>query len=630
MVDEVKKTINLDALKSKKYDAFKTKFELMDDEKKSIFLKDADKNRDGKVRKHEMKEAASAFMVKEGQRMQAEIVKDIELKKQQALEPPPKSKEEIDKEWQAQVEACKKEDAAIAEKLKKEAPVAPPEEQVSVMQKPVFKPKYSKAEQGSIDENKIYTVKDKDSLYKIVKEQLPDADAKEINAAIDKLHKDNLEKGLVGEDKGRIFAGQKLDLSSIVKKDEAAGAKDGKKEEKPAAAEAKFKPETKIKDGVKTFTEPDPVTGKPLREIKYDVSGKEEKIQSSTTFDPETGKPLSKTNYENGKVNEVTTYDPKTGNKKEELSYWEDGRTLSYKNVYDPSTGNALKTFDYEEDGKTLTYIKTYDPKTGKSKELLHFLDDGKTPDYRMIYDADGNAVKRLDYKEDGKTVDKTVLIDEKGDVIDGKPKAYTDDKGIKTVYESSTKTGKKIKETVLNTDGKVSVIKLYDENTGKISSETTYGKDGRTAVKTTSFKDGKPIKEVGEDNIEGGQEVKYTKTFSLESGKELKVVNTRKEDDTLYLVEEYDPKTGKYKKDTYYKEDGKTIELIKDFDADGNFIKCTEFEEGVKTVRENTAGPDSKYGDINKFNKKTVTNADGTVTKYTYSPRFKQWVEDK
>lgn len=320
MVDEVKKTGSLDRIKSKKYDDFKTKFEAMAEDKKSIFMHDADKNGDGKVSKHELKKAASAFMVEEAQRKPAEVVKAKAPEVKPAPVEEPCVDEVVKETPKPPVEECKDE-APPAAPVKTEVKPEPKPEP----KRPTFKVEYSDAEPGTVDDKGIYTVKEHDSLYKIVKEQLPSKDPTEIMNVVDKLYKSNLDKKLVGEkSKGEIYAGQKLDISEILgdKKAPKAEPKADPKAAGTTLPAAKFKNEIKTIDGSKVLVEPDPVTGKPLKETIL---------------------------HDDMKVSNINKYDPKTNLIASKIEYYEDGRTVSYETTY--KNGVKAQNIDYAEDG---------------------------------------------------------------------------------------------------------------------------------------------------------------------------------------------------------------------------------------------------------------------------------------
>ena len=194
------------------------------------------------------------------------------------------------------------------------------------------------------------------------------------------------------------------------------------------------------------------------------------------------------------------------GTLRKETSYNLDG-TVYYIEEQD-SNGNTTKYTKYQGDGKTVDYTDTFKYNDDGSYTKTRTLGDD-TVDYIEEKDSQDRRTKYTKYKEDGKTVDFTDTY------------TYNDDGSLTR------------KQT--RGDGTVYYIQEKDSK-DRITKSTYYKEDGKTV------------------------DYNFTYTYNDKDGS--KTITSTRGDGTVAYIGEYD-KDGNKPKETYYKEDGKTVDRL-------------------------------------------------------------------
>lgn len=274
--------------------------------------------------------------------------------------------------------------------------------------KPVY---YSKEQPGTMDSNSIYAVKKGDSLSKIIMSRTENLSKKQIEELTNKVYEDNKTKQFMNGNIHSIYAGQKLDLSSVkdsltkiptepaVPANETAGTAKTAKSGSVAPAK-KGKPPIEEEEVVTLASEEEGATqevvvdstNSNLRKVIV-KNAKNEIVQESSV------------NATTIATESITKF--KNGIKTEEVIYWSHKKGIKHNPEY----------------------IKKYDAKGNITTEL-EYTDDVehtlvKTTDYK--YDKDGTPTQKI----------------EKGtDVADGM-KEYTIDPTTKGWVEKSAAAAK-------------------------------------------------------------------------------------------------------------------------------------------------------------------------------------------
>lgn len=275
-----------------------------------------------------------------------------------------------------------------------------------------FKPiPSSDAEPGTLTDAGIYTTKKGDNLTKIIKGLTEDLKPAELDKLIKAVHADNKSKKLMGEDANSIYAGQKLDLSSIkdsLKKSVVTTPATGKA---PATGATPTVPALTIP--TKTKAETCDVT---------DITGKKAKTPYQVSFDmtkesaknvKETGGNTIVKKYDNGKTKSVTTIDPVTKKPVEQIEYNLHG--VRFKNkweytkdgvVYTENAGGSTPWICEDKNPEDIYDRHTYNKLTmsSKDKDIIVINRDGddETGTFDFIHGADERT--EINKKDGSKT----------------------------------------------------------------------------------------------------------------------------------------------------------------------------------------------------------------------------------
>ena len=179
--------------------------------------------------------------------------------------------------------------------------------------------------------------------------------------------------------------------------------------------------------------------------------------------------------------------------------------------IWTDSNGREVKRIYNKGDADNEYCVVTeYDNNGKKTAELeTQIGSDSDKLDYERQYDENGKLVKRISYKADGQTVNDTETY------------KYNDD-------GSYTK-------TLTRGDDTLSYVREKD-NKDRTTKYTEYKEDGKT--------------------------VDFTDTYTYDDKDGSKTITSTRGDGTVAYIGEYD-KDGNKPKETYYKEDGKTVDRL-------------------------------------------------------------------
>ena len=228
----------------------------------------------------------------------------------------------------------------------------------------------------------------------------------------------------------------------------------------------------------------------------------------------------------------VTEYD-NNGKKTAELETktGSDSDKLDLERQYDEN-GKFVKQTRYNNDG-TLWWVEEYNADEKLVKEAVYNA-DGKTVDYTNTYK----------YNEDGSYTKTRTRGDDTLSYVREK-----DNKDRTTKYTEYKEDGKTVNYTETykyNEDGSYTKTRTRGNNTAEWTKE--FDKD-RNVTKETYYK-------------ADGKTVDFTDTYTYDDKDGSKTITSTRGDGTVAYIGEYD-KDGNKPKETYYKEDGKTVDRL-------------------------------------------------------------------
>lgn len=177
---------------------------------------------------------------------------------------------------------------------------------------------------------------------------------------------------------------------------------------------------------------------------------------------------------------------------------------------------------------------------------------------------------------------------------------------GLRIVDEFDPKTEKMIKTTSYFKDGKTpEIVGEYDSATGNKIKDTWFYNDGKTIRGIHEYN---PLKSEFETRYikfkEDGKTIEWTDDFDPETGKRYKVTWFRDDGKTIDWIDELNPQTSKTARTIWFNDDGKTIARVDERSPSNEHIKVksTLFKEDGKTI-DKVINFDPKTGEEIKTN---------------------------
>ena len=137
----------------------------------------------------------------------------------------------------------------------------------------------------------------------------------------------------------------------------------------------------------------------------------------------------------------------------------------------------------------------------------------------------------------------------------------------------------------------------IYRKNTDRVESVTKFSQKTGNKIKTIKYDyfDDKKIKSIDEFDEISGNKIKTTNftlfkavtEYDIQSGKKLRTLNYHfRDENKLSSIHEYNLQYGKVSKITVFRNDGKSVSMVKELNPETEMIeKCISFKRGSNTI---------------------------------------------